>query len=227
MPASLDRLRLHRVTEALLATYGRQHWWPGDSRFEVMAGAILTQNTAWRNVELALDNLKTAGLLSPEAIAAVPNQRLAALIRPAGYYNVKARRLANLCRFVLQQGGVAALADRSSEWLRAALLGVNGIGPETADSIMLYAFERPLFVIDAYTRRIFRRLDMIRGDEAYDLLRGMFERALDRDTGLYNELHALIVHHAKSHCASKPKCSGCCLLDQCAAAEARDMAASE
>ena len=202
--------------KTLLSAYGQQYWWPGDTRFEVMTGAVLTQNTAWRNVQQALDKLKAAEVLSPAKMAALSPAQLAGLIRPAGYYNIKAQRLGNLCRFVLQQGGVTTLAAWSSERLRRSLLEIKGIGPETADSILLYAFERPVFVVDAYTRRIFQRLDMIQGDEPYESLRAMFERGLDADSGLYNELHALIVRHAKSHCGAKARCRGCCLRSQCA-----------
>ena len=218
MTRSLDRVRLRWLTNTLLSAYGRQHWWPGETRFEVMAGAILTQNTAWKNVQRALLNLKSAGVLSPTKMAALSPAQLADLIHPAGYFNIKAQRLGNLCRFVLQQGGVAALSAWPSELLRRSLLEIKGIGPETADSILLYAFDRPVFVIDAYTRRILRRLDMIQGDEPYEVLRALLERGLDADSGLYNELHALIVEHAKSHCSSKPRCSGCCLVSRCAGA---------
>lgn len=207
------------LAQRLSAAYGAQHWWPGDSAFEVMVGAVLTQNTAWRNVEQAMAGLRSARLLSPERMASRGIEELARLIRPAGYYNVKAGRLANLCRFIRQQGGMSALAAMQSEKLRCSLLAVNGVGPETTDSILLYAFDRPVFVIDAYTRRICRRLGMIDGDEAYETLRMMFEQGLDADSRQYNELHALLVRHAKSHCRSKPACAGCCLSSGCREAQ--------
>lgn len=215
----LDRDRLAWLARRLLAAYGPQHWWPADSAFEMMVGAVLTQNTAWRNVEQALGNLKRARLLSPERMEKLGVEELAALIRPAGYYNIKAKRLANLCYFIRQQGGLASLAAIRSEKLRRALLAVNGVGPETADSILLYAFDRPVFVIDAYTRRIFRRLGMIVGDEPYDTLRQMIEQGLAADSRQYNELHALLVRHAKSYCGSKPACAGCCLRSDCRESE--------
>ena len=209
------RRALQRVYERLLAAYGPQHWWPGDSPFEVMVGAVLTQNTAWRNVERAIANLEAAGALTPTAVASLPPAELAALIRPAGYFNVKAQRLQAFCRFLLEAGGVDALGARPTEALRHALLAVHGIGPETADDILLYAFARPVFVIDAYTRRLLRRLGLAGGDEGYEALRQGIERALGPDEALFNELHALIVHHAKVVCATRPRCAACCLRRLC------------
>jgi endonuclease-3 related protein len=139
------------------------------------------------------------------------------LIRPAGYFNVKAQRLQNLCRFVLQNGGVEALAGLTTNALRRGLLAVNGVGPETADDILLYAFGRPVFVVDAYTRRIGQRIGLLRGDESYEAIRAAFETALPSDADLLNELHALIVRHAKEHCRKRPLCQGCCLRSQCLA----------
>lgn len=212
---SPPRRALQRVHERLLAAYGPQHWWPGDSPFEVMVGAVLTQNTAWRNVERAIASLKGADALTPGAIAALPPGELAALIRPAGYFNVKAQRLQAFCRFLLEAGGERALAALSTDALRHALLAVHGIGPETADDILLYAFARPVFVIDAYTRRLLRRLGLASGDEGYETLRHGIERALGPQTPLFNELHALIVHHAKVACATRPRCAACCLKRIC------------
>lgn len=214
-PGRLPRRALRRLHERLLAAYGPQHWWPADSPFEVMVGAVLTQNTAWRNVERAIDNLKIAGALAPSDIAHLPEGELAAMIRPAGYFNVKARRLQAFCRFVLDSGGEESLARRSTSDLRHALLAVHGVGPETADDILLYAFGRPVFVIDAYTRRLLRRLGLAGGDEGYEALRLGIEAALGPDARLFNELHALIVHHAKAVCSAKPRCQGCCLEAIC------------
>jgi len=182
-----------------------------------MVGAVLTQNTAWTNVERAIANLKRARALSPQAIVRAPAARLASWLRPSGYFNVKAKRLRHLCRWVEQQGGVRALARLRTHELRAALIAVHGIGPETADDILLYAFHRPVFVIDAYTRRIFARFGIIRGEEGYETLRHMFETALGADTELYNEYHALIVRHGKDVCRSKPRCEICCLARTCRA----------
>lgn len=211
------RTSIFAVYRKLYAANGKQHWWPGDSRFEIMVGAVLTQNTAWSNVERAIANLKRARALTPEAIVRAPHSRLAAWLRPSGYFNVKARRLKSLCRWVIAQGGVQALARQPTEALRRALIAVRGIGPETADDILLYAFDRPVFVIDAYTRRIFARLGLIRGDEGYETLRELFENALPPDVRLFNEYHALIVRHGKDVCRKRPRCTQCCLAGSCTA----------
>jgi endonuclease-3 related protein len=210
------RAELLAVYDRLLQCYGGQNWWPADSAFEVMVGAILTQNTAWTNVERAIQNLKDAGVLSFRKLPTVPKARLAELIRPAGYFNVKAERLLNYCSFLVQSGGDAALRELQTDALRQALLSVNGVGPETADDILLYAFERPVFVIDAYTRRIFFRLGLAQGDEDYEELRAGFESALGPQVKQYNEYHALLVRHAKEACGRKPHCAECCLVGNCA-----------
>lgn len=207
--------KLRRVYERLFASYGPRHWWPGDSPFEIMVGAVLTQNTAWINVERAIDNLKRARLLSPRGIAEAHPRRLAALLRPSGYFNVKAKRLRALTQALLRHGGVRGMARIPTAALRTELLSVHGIGPETADDILLYAFARTVFVIDAYTRRVFSRLGLITGVEPYEVLRTGFERALPADIGLYNEYHALIVHHAKHVCRARPRCEACCLIRLC------------
>jgi endonuclease-3 related protein len=214
-PFRPSRRTLQRLHDRLLAAYGPQHWWPGDSRFEVMVGAVLTQNTAWRNVERAIASLDAACVLTPRAIAGLPAAELAALIRPAGYFNVKARRLQAFCRFLVDAGGEDALAALPTDALRRDLLAVHGIGPETADDMLLYAFARPVFVIDAYTRRLLRRLGMAGGEEGYETLRQGMERALGPSVPLFNELHALIVHHAKVACATRPRCAECCLRRAC------------
>lgn len=206
---------LQVVYQRLLRAYGPQHWWPGDSRFEIMVGAVLTQNTAWTNVERAIGNLKRAGALTPEAIVRAPAARLAKWLRPSGYFNVKTRRLKSMCRWLVEQGGVRALARQNTHDLRVALIAVHGIGPETADDIVLYAFDRPVFVIDAYTRRIFARLGAVRGDEGYEHLRHFFENALGSDAGLFSEYHALIVRHGKDVCRVRPRCQACCLRGRC------------
>jgi len=180
-----------------------------------MVGAVLTQNTAWRNVERAIANLKAARALEAEAIVALAPATLATLLRPAGYFNVKAQRLQAFCRFLLDAGGEAALADLATAELRRRLLAVHGIGPETADDILLYAFARPVFVIDAYTRRLLRRLGLATGEEGYEVLRGGIEQALGPDPATFNELHALIVHHAKMACSVRPRCAACCLRRIC------------
>lgn len=186
-----------------------------------MVGAVLTQNTAWTNVERAIANLKRARALTAEAIVAAPHTRLAKWLRPSGYFNIKARRLKSMCRWLIAQGGVRALARLNTHELRAALIAVHGIGPETADDIVLYAFSRPVFVIDAYTRRIFTRLGLIKGEEGYEHLRHRFENDLGADVTMFNEYHALIVKHGKDICRKRPCCERCCLCTCCKHAEAR------
>lgn len=214
------------VYRTLYKQYGPQHWWPGDTPFEVMVGAVLTQNTAWSNVEKAIANLKQAKALTAKKIAVMPATKLAQLIRSAGYFNVKAKRLQNFCRWFLQQGGEPALRQWDDTALRHGLLSVNGVGHETADDMLLYAFDRPVFVIDAYTWRLFARLGLVTGEEGYESLRHLFETELskkikqhDEQVALFNEYHALIVIHAKDVCRKKPRCSECCLRRQCPAAE--------
>ncbi|MDH3513780.1 MAG: endonuclease III domain-containing protein [Gammaproteobacteria bacterium] len=202
-----------------MSANGHQRWWPGDSAFEVMVGAVLTQNTAWTNVEKAIANLKQARALSPCAIARAHPRRLAGWLRPSGYFNIKAKRLKAMCRWLIAQGGNQALARLSTHDLRHALLKVHGVGPETADDILLYAFDRPVFVIDAYTRRIFSRLGLIGGDEPYETLRGLFESALESSVPLINEYHALIVVHGKDVCKKRPRCGSCILAGECPSAQ--------
>jgi len=217
--------------ERLYKHHGPQHWWPAGSAFEVMIGAILTQNTAWSNVERAIANLRQQQALDPRRILRVPETRLASWIRPSGYFNIKARRLRNFCRWYLDQGGYDALSRLDTASLRHALLSVNGIGPETADDIVLYAFDRPVFVIDAYTRRLFHRLGLIDGKQGYEALRAVFEQDLRQQMSqrtrsgrirtltlvrIFNEYHALIVIHGKDVCRSRPLCRDCCLARHCA-----------
>lgn len=198
--------------------WGPQHWWPGESVLEIMVGAVLTQNTAWSNVERAVANLKAAGVLSMQALLALPLDELAALIRPAGYFNVKARRLRALLEWVSAAGGVEALSGWTDEKLRSGLLGVHGVGPETADDILLYAFGRPVFVIDAYTRRILGRLGLIDPTMGYEHLRAVIEAELPPDVPLFNQFHALLVAHGKAICRPRPRCAACVLQGGCPAA---------
>ncbi len=211
-------MSLQAVFDDLLAAYGSQHWWPGDTPFEVMVGAILTQNTAWGNVEKAIANLKKNDALAAGMIASCGHDPLAAWLKPSGYFNIKATRLQNFCRWYLAQGGFEALSRWPTDELRHGLLLVNGVGPETADAILLYAFERPVFVIDAYTRRLFSRLGLLDGTLGYETLRGHFEAALPMDVALFNEYHALIVRHAKHACRKRPLCEACPLATDCLAA---------
>lgn len=198
--------------ESLFGALGPQGWWPGRTRFEIITGAILTQNTAWTNVEKAIWNLKSANLLTPEKMRLAPVSELSVLIRPAGYFNVKAKRLKNFIAYLYEKhgGSLARLFKRDAKALRAELLGVNGIGPETADSIILYAGGHPEFVIDAYTKRISARHALAPHDVGYDDLKALFTKSLPLDAVLFNEYHALIVKTGKDYCKStNPRCSVC------------------
>ena len=210
-----NRRSLLTVFNSLLTAYGPQHWWPGETPFEIMVGAILTQNTAWTNVEKAIANLVKHDKLSPEAIIAARRDHLANWLRPSGYFNVKAERLKNFCRWYVAMGGFSVLSKMQTGELRDALLTVSGVGPETADDIMLYAFERPVFVIDAYTRRLFSRLGQVPAEVVYEDLRLAFEDKLGPDVGMYSEFHALIVVHAKTVCRVRPQCAACVLQQEC------------
>lgn len=208
----------NQIYQRLLRAYGPQHWWPANTLFEVMIGAILTQNTSWMNVERAIENLKRERALTAKAINQLSHAHLARLLTPVGYFNVKATRLQNFCRWYMEQGSISRLQRVETIALRERLLSVNGVGPETADDILLYAFERPVFVIDAYTRRLFARLELITGNESYEDLRSLFERRLSRvhdKVTVFNEFHALIVLHAKLACRRQPSCLNCCLRRSC------------
>ncbi|MHB1566677.1 MAG: endonuclease [Acidiferrobacter sp.] len=211
----MNDLSITQVYEQLRAAYGPQSWWPADSPFEVMVGAILTQNTAWTNVEKAFASLRQVVPIAPEPLAALAVERLAAAIKPAGYFNVKARRLQAFCRWFVDAGGFERLTHEPTADLRTALLSVHGVGPETADDILLYAFGRPVFVVDAYTRRLFGRLQKLAGDGHYEHLRHGFEAALPSEVELFKEYHALIVAHGKQVCRPQPRCAGCVLHRSC------------
>ena len=206
----LDAVLLE-IFDSLHAAYGPRHWWPADTPFEVCVGAILTQNTNWRNVEKAIANLKIEGFLSPEAIRDVPVDRLAEAIRPAGYFNVKSLRLKDFVGYLWERHCGSLERMFTGEWreLREELLGVRGIGPETADSILLYAGEKPTFVVDAYTKRLFEALGILAGSAGYEEVRSLFMANLTPDVRLFNEYHALIVEHGKRHCRKRPLCPGC------------------
>jgi len=212
------RKRLLRVYELLLATYGKQHWWPGSSPFEVIVGAILTQGVAWTNVEKAIASLKAAGLLSLEEMAKAPVDRIATHIRPCLYYNEKAKKLKAFLHFLeaRHRGDLFLLLSLSVSSLRKELLSVRGIGQETADAIILYAAGKPSFVVDAYTHRILKRLALIKKEAKYEDARALFMKHLPRDAALYNEYHALLVRHGKQRCHSRqPLCDGCSLSTLC------------
>ncbi len=203
---------LKRIFETLYRFYGPQGWWPADTKFEVIVGAILTQNTAWANVEKAISNLKAANALSSNRLFRdLSTRKIASLIRPAGYYNVKALRLKHFTRFLQDKyaGSLTALSRRKTGGLRKELLAVNGIGPETCDSILLYAFARPVFVIDAYTRRVFSRHKFFKEDIGYDDAQRFFMANLPKERALFNEFHALIVRLAKDFCKIRPRCALC------------------
>ncbi len=180
-----------------------------------MVGAVLTQNTAWTNVERAIANLKSNRALDAKVLAELSPQLLAEWIKPSGYFNIKAKRLQNFCRWYVAQNGYRELQKESTDILRTALLSVNGVGPETADDILLYAFDRPVFVIDAYTRRLMSRLGILDGDQDYESLRAAFESALKPDVTLFNQYHALIVEHGKNICRPRPRCGDCVLRSDC------------
>ncbi len=205
------RKKLFRIYTKLYDEFGPRNWWPGDTPFEVIIGAILTQNTAWLNVEKAIKNLKKAGLLKPKKLFAIKTKRLASLIRPAGYYNIKASRLKNFLNFLFDKhgGSVDRLLKVRMPILREQLLQVNGIGPETADSIILYAAKKPVFVVDAYTRRMFSRHKLINDTATYQEIQDFFMKHLPKKQQLFNEYHALIVELGKNICKTKPNCSIC------------------
>ncbi|RMH50066.1 MAG: endonuclease III domain-containing protein [Zetaproteobacteria bacterium] len=218
---------LDRLYRLLFDHYGPQHWWPAEGPFEMMVGAILTQNTAWRNVARAIDGLRSAGLLDPAALLDADEARLEQLIRPAGYFRQKAARLRRLAAFVRAQGGVERMRAVDGARMRRMLLALNGVGPETADSILLYALDHPFFVIDAYTVRLLSRLGWVAPTVGYAPLQALFQRGLPRDVALFQEFHALIVAHAKAYCRKRAHCAGCPLVGPLACEEgARHQATS-
>jgi endonuclease-3 related protein len=199
---------------SLFTAYGPQHWWPGRSRFEIIVGAILTQNTSWANVERAIRNLRAAKLLSSDAIRCVPSAKLAKLLRPSGYFRQKTKTLKSFVRFLyaVHGGSLSRLFKTPTPILRDQLLALRGIGPETADSILLYAGKHPVFVVDAYSRRILERHGLCDPRASYEQVRAIFENSLPRDHQLYNEFHALVVHVGKNYCRPKnPRCPECSL----------------
>lgn len=201
---------LNEAYDRMLAEFGPQNWWPGETPFEVIVGAVLTQNTNWKNVELAIENLREDDLLSLDAIHELESEELEELIRPAGYFRVKAKRLKNLVAHIVEHyGSVAKMFERDWRELRIDLLTVNGVGPETADSILLYAGNKPTFVIDTYTARIAKRHGWIEREADYHALQSHFESGLDQDAQRFNEYHALIVEVGKAYCKPTPKCDGC------------------
>jgi endonuclease-3 related protein len=206
--------KLMQIYDLLYERYGPQHWWPGETAFEVVVGAILTQNTNWANVEKAIANLKAADSLTARGLYDMPTVQLAELIRPAGYYNIKAARLKNFLNWLFENysGDLGALEPLSADLLRQELLSVKGIGPETADSVVLYAFKKEIFVVDAYTCRVLGRHGLIEEGADYENVRDFFESNLPSDVKLFNEYHALFVRVGKEYCRPKPKCENCPLV---------------
>ena len=203
--------------ERLLEHYGPQEWWPADSPFEVMVGAVLVQSTAWRNVEHAISNLKASDSMSPAAIRDMNVNTLEQLVRPSGFFRVKARRLKSFCEYLGERysDSIGQMDERPTQELRLELLDVYGIGEETADDILLYALKRPVFVVDAFTRRVFHRLGWCQEDASYSEIQRIFHDHLPRDAALFNEYHALIVRHGNTTCRKSPDCASCPLLSDC------------
>lgn len=203
--------RLQQIYDELHRRFGPQHWWPGDSPFEVMVGAVLTQNTNWANVERAIAKLKQADVLTPRAMHALPLADLAEIIRPAGTFRRKAQRLRNVLVWLCEdhEGTLAALGDMATDRLREELLEVKGVGPETADSILLYAMNRPVFVVDTYTARVAVRHELIEPPFDYHELQNLFMDHLPPEVSLFNEYHALLVAAGKDYCKPKPRCDNC------------------
>jgi len=211
----MDRARA--VYERLLKHYGPQHWWPAETAFEAIVGALLMQQTSWRNVEVAIGNLTRAGLLDVHALAGAPGAEIRRHVRIAGLYRSKPTRLRAFCRHLLDHSGgdLARFFDRPTDVVRADLLAQNGVGPETADSILLYAGGHPVFVVDAYTERIGRRIGLFRTSE-YQAIQRSFEQRVPRDLATYQEYHALLVRHAKTLCRrANPACAECPVQSLC------------
>lgn len=207
--------RLIEMFDLLLKSFGPQNWWPADTALEMMVGAVLTQNTNWKNVERAIKNLKEKKLLSIDALYSLPANELAQEIRPAGYFNIKAKRIKNMIQFIMEQygGDISLFLEEETQRLREGLISVNGVGPETADSILLYAVCRPIFVIDTYTHRILSRHGLIEEEAGYYDLQELFTNHLPDDTDLFGEFHALIVKTGKEYCRKNPLCNQCPLRE--------------
>ena len=218
MPAQNPNALLHEIYQRLHTHYGAQNWWPHETLWEIMVGAILTQNTAWSNVEKALTNLKRAGALTPQRTRALRTTQLARLIRPAGFTSTKPQRLKTLAKFLLSVYDDAPEKMRGGDLhaQRAQLLALDGIGPETADAILLYVAAQPIFVIDAYTRRILTRMGLCEANVSYHALQTFFMQHLAHDAKFFQEFHALLDTHAKFICTKRaPRCAACPLSAMC------------
>ncbi len=203
--------RLMSIFSSLYSFYGTQKWWPGETPFEIAIGAILTQNTNWSNVQKAIHNLKNEGLLNPEGLNSISVETLSIFIKPSGYYNIKAKRIKAFLDFIKKNSSenIEGLKGLETDGLRMKLLSVYGIGPETADSILLYALEKPVFVIDSYTKRVLSRHGIMTFESSYEKFQRLFHSGLAPNVQLYNEYHALFVRVGKEFCSPKPKCGGC------------------
>ncbi|MCG2825513.1 MAG: endonuclease III domain-containing protein [Thermoplasmatales archaeon] len=204
------------IYKKLLKHFGRQHWWPAETRFEVIVGAILTQNTSWKNVEKAIKNLKKEKMLNCKKIANMDIKKLEKMVQPSGFYKQKAERLKRFCKYLDESydSDLNKFFNRDTNVIRNELLSLNGIGNETADSILLYAGEKPIFVIDAYTKRMCERTGIVNAKK-YDELQSFFEKNLPKNIEMYKEFHALIVELGKNFCRKKPGCDGCPLKNTC------------
>jgi endonuclease-3 related protein len=207
---------LIKIYDKLLNHFGRQNWWPGNTKFEVIVGAILTQQTSWKNVEGAINNLKNENVLEPKKLFNLPVKKLENLIKPCGFFKVKTKRLRSFLEFFIEtyDGNLEKMSEIPLEELRKELLSVYGIGPETCDSILLYATEKPIFVVDAYTIRLCQRYPLI-NSKKYEGVQEFFHKNLTKDVNLFNEFHALIVELGKNYCKTKPICEKCPLKEGC------------
>lgn len=203
--------KLTQMYQILFEHFGHRRWWPGNSPLEVCVGAILTQNTSWKNVEKAITNLKNAGNLKVSLLHKISTDELATLIKPAGYYNIKAKRLKNFITHLVKrhQGSLDSMFQADVDELRTELLSINGVGKETADCMILYAANKPIFVIDAYTKRVLERHGIVGQDADYDSMQMIFHRNLKEDLALFNDFHAQFVAVGSRHCRRNPKCAGC------------------
>ncbi|MDY6932882.1 MAG: endonuclease [Spirochaetota bacterium] len=212
----MDNISIQRIYRILFQYYGKQGWWPGETEFEISIGAILTQSVSWRNVEIAISNLKQKYFLIPEVLNSKGVEEIASLIKSTGYFNQKAKKVKNFLEWFLKYDfSFDILKGMDTKTLREELLLINGIGPETADSILLYALSKKTFVIDAYTKRIFTRVGILSGKENYTQMQKIFHNRFKGGIQDYNEYHALIVKHGKDVCKKKPLCDGCCIAENC------------
>ena len=211
-----------RIYRKLRRRFGFLDWWPGETKDEILIGAVLTQQTSWKNVEKAIANLRAAGMLDIGSIASAGTGELEALVRPSGFYRQKAGRLRRICRFIKRSyGSLESLFSLDDGELRETLLALDGIGKETADSIILYAAGKPTFVVDSYTRRAMARIMGWSDERGYDELKGHFESGIRKDTSLFKDMHAQFVELGKNYCKKRPLCGGCPLNSMCSYALAK------